>query len=65
MAQLLPLLAAAVDPHAESHEDDPAGTTDASNKCRLLDHICDLLSQAQAALLTAVAIGTIASTSPC
>lgn len=44
MAQLLPLLAAAVDPDAETHQDDPAGSSDACDKRRLLDHICNLFS---------------------
>lgn len=54
MAQLLPLLAAAVDPDAKAHEDDPAGTADACNERRLLDHVGDLLRQAHIALLAAL-----------
>lgn len=45
VAQLLPLLAAAVDPHTEAHEDHPAGTTDACDEGRLLHYISDLLRQ--------------------
>lgn len=55
VAQLLPLLTPAVDPDTEAHEDDPAGAANASNKRRLLDHVSDLLRQAHAALLPAVA----------
>lgn len=55
MAQLLPLLASAVDPDTEAHEDDPAGPTDARDERRLLHHIGDLLSQTHAALLAIVA----------
>lgn len=55
MAQLLPLLAPAVDPDAEAHEDDPAGSADARDERRLLDHVGDLLGQTDAALLAAVA----------
>lgn len=55
VAQLLSLLAPAVDPDAEAHEDDPAGSTDACDERRLLDHIGDLLRQTHAALLAAVA----------
>lgn len=61
MAQLLPLFAAAVDPDAEAHEDDPAGAANARNERRLLDHIGNLLGQAHAALLAAVAGATAAS----
>lgn len=61
MAQLLPLLAPAVDPDAEPHEDDPAGSADACDECRLLDHISDLLSQTYAALLAVLAGATVAS----
>lgn len=61
MAQLLPLLAPAVDPDAEAHEDDPAGSADACNERRLLDHIGNLLGQTHAALLAAVAGATAAS----
>lgn len=45
MAQLLPLLTAAVNPDAEAHEDDPAGPADARDERRLLDHVSDLLGQ--------------------
>lgn len=62
MAQLLPLLAAAVDPDAEAHEDDPAGSADACDERWLLDHIGDLLGQTHTALLAAVA-GAAASAS--
>lgn len=55
MAQLLPLLAAAVDPDTEAHEDDPAGTADACNERRLLDHVGDLFRQTHIALLAALA----------
>lgn len=55
VAQLLPLLAAAVDPDAEAHEDDPAGATNACNERRLLDHVGDLLRQTHIALLAALA----------
>lgn len=54
VAQLLSLLAPAVDPDAEAHEDDPASTPDACDECRLLDHISDLLGQTHATLFAAV-----------
>lgn len=53
MAQLLPLLAAAVNPDTEAHEDDPAGPADACDECRLLDHVGDLLGQTHVAFLIA------------
>lgn len=59
VTQLLSLLTPAVNPDAETHENDPAGSTDAGNECWLLDHIGYLLSQAYAALLVTV---TAAST---
>lgn len=62
MAQLLPLLAAAVDPNAEAHEDDPAGSADACNERWLLDHISDLLGQTHTVLLAAVAVATTSTT---
>lgn len=46
VAELLPLLAPAVDPDAEAHEDDPAGAPDARDEGWLLHHICNLLRQA-------------------
>lgn len=55
VAQLLPLLAAAVDPDAEAHEDDPAGAANACDERRLLDHVGDLLCQTHVALLAALA----------
>lgn len=55
MAQLFPLLATAVDPDAEAHEDDPAGPADACDERRLLDHVGDLLRQTHIALLAALA----------
>ena len=55
MAQLLPLLPTAVDPDAEAHEDYPAGSTDACDERRLLHHVRDLLRQAHAVFLAAVA----------
>lgn len=54
MAQLLPLLASAVNPDAEAHEDDPAGSADPRDERRLLDHVGDLLGQTHTALLAAV-----------
>lgn len=65
VAQLLPLLAAAVDPNAEAHKDDPAGSANACNERWLLDHIGDLLRQTHTVLLAAVAVAaasTAAST---
>lgn len=56
MAQLLPLLPSAVNPHAEAHEDDPAGPADARDESRLLDHVGDLLGQTHAAFLVAGAV---------
>ena len=55
VTQLLSLLAAAVDPHTETHEDDPAGPADPSDERRLLHHISDLLGQAHAAFITVLA----------
>lgn len=55
VAQLLPLLAPAVDPDAEAHEDDPAGPTDSCNKRWLLDHVGDLFCQTDIALFAAPA----------
>lgn len=63
VAQLLPLFAPAVDPDAEAHEDDPAGPADARDERRLLDHVCNLLGQAHAALLAAVAASASAAAS--
>lgn len=40
-----PLLAVAIQPDAEDHEDDPAGGADAGDEGRLLDHVRDLLRQ--------------------
>lgn len=53
VAQLLPLLTAAVNPDTEAHEDDPAGPADACDECRLLDHVSDLLGQAHVVFLVA------------
>ena len=44
-AEAAPLLAVAVQPDAEHHEDDPAGGADAGDEGRLLDHVGDLLRQ--------------------
>lgn len=46
VAQTLPLLPPPVQPDAEAHEDDPAGSADAGNKSRLFHHIGDLLRDA-------------------
>lgn len=41
-AESASLLAMSIEPHAENHEDQPAGGANASNKGRLLHHIRDL-----------------------
>lgn len=38
-AEAASLLAVTVEPHAENHEDQPAGGANASDKCRLPHHI--------------------------
>lgn len=38
-AEATSLLAVTVEPHAENHEDQPAGGANASDKCRLPHHI--------------------------
>lgn len=43
--EAVPLLAVSIQPDAEDHEDDPAGSADARDEGRLLDHIRDLLRQ--------------------
>lgn len=43
--EAIPLLSVSVQPDAEDHEDDPAGSSYACYKGRLLDHIWDLLGQ--------------------
>lgn len=58
VAQLLPLLSAAVNPDAEAHEDDPAGSADACDESRLLHHVGDLLGQTHAAFFVAGATVT-------
>lgn len=56
VAQLLSLLASTVNPDTEAHEDDPAGSANACDECRLLDHVGDLLSQTHVAFLIAASI---------
>lgn len=46
VAQALSLLPPPVEPDAEAHEDDPAGSSDTGDKSRLLHHISDLLRDA-------------------
>lgn len=46
MAHLLSLLPTTIDPHTEAHENDPAGSSDASNESWLLNYTRDLLSKA-------------------
>lgn len=41
-AETTPLLSVTVEPHAENHEDQPAGGADACNKSWLLHHLRDL-----------------------
>lgn len=55
MAHLLPLLSPAVNPDAKAHEDDPAGSANARDEGRLLDHVRNLLGQTHAALVPTVA----------
>lgn len=43
--EAVPLLAVSIQPDTEDHEDDPAGSADARDKGRLLDHVRDLLRQ--------------------
>lgn len=38
-AETVSLFAVSIEPHAENHEDQPAGGANASNKSRLLHHV--------------------------
>lgn len=43
--EAVPFLTVSVQPDAEDHEDDPAGSSDARYKGWLLDHVRDLLGE--------------------